>query len=182
MTIKTDMIAHYNNLTGKSITAGQWKKSTEALRQAILKLEAEANVPLGERLYPRATDSTGPHPSDVLSEGGGGDPALTAALVDACAKPARKPRAKKEKVVQLHTPGAIRAYCEELLLEVHATDVKTKRPVGLTYPQVLERVKERFPHASTSLGCLRWYATKMNARKGAEAVRLPMREKSARAA
>ena len=60
--------------------------------------------------------------------------------------------------------GSIRTYCDELLLKVNSVDVKSKRPLGLPYSEILKRVHDRFPGAETSVNCLRWYATKLNNR------------------
>lgn len=81
--------------------------------------------------------------------------------------------------------GAIRDYCHELLLKTVGKDKETGKPLGLTYPEVLAKVKERFPKASTSLGCLRWYATHLNSqhrpdrgKKPRAKVEMPMRPKA----
>jgi hypothetical protein len=71
--------------------------------------------------------------------------------------------------------GAIRQYCEELLLRSRGVDEATKRPLGLSYEAILEKVQAKFPSAGTSVGCLRWYATKMNKLTGKERVVMPVR-------
>jgi hypothetical protein len=73
-------------------------------------------------------------------------------------EPAEKPEKRAER------DGSIRAFCDELLLEVNSVDEKSKRPLGLPYSEILRRVKAKFPEAETSINCLRWYATKLNNR------------------
>jgi len=62
-----------------------------------------------------------------------------------------------EKSVKTTKParGAVRALCESLLL------AEDEDGIGSTYESMLAEVKERFPTAKTSVGCLRWYATKL---------------------
>lgn len=55
------------------------------------------------------------------------------------------------------------------------------RSVGLSYPDVLARVLEKFPEAATSIECLRWYAVKIRAQEfGYEGMSLPQRRPRAK--
>ena len=69
--------------------------------------------------------------------------------------------------------GEIRAACETLLQDVayhenkdkpvgpdnqRKTAGKNTRPVGFSFAEILDTVKQQFPDANTSYACLRWYA------------------------
>jgi hypothetical protein len=95
-----------------------------------------------------------------------------------------KKAAKKAKSVKAEGTsdrGAIRRFVEAKLLETTGED-EDGRPVGHTYNDILEAVKEQFPEAATSLNCLRWYATKMNSanKKTNDKVVMPVRPKAPR--
>lgn len=91
-------------------------------------------------------------------------------------KPAK--RAKAKKAAKAETPtgdrGAIKDYCETLLMKVVGKDAETGKPLGMTYAAILDKVRARFPDASTTVGCLRWYATHLNSRHRPDRGRKPL--------
>ena len=55
-----------------------------------------------------------------------------------------------------------------------AKDHPKARSVGLAYDEIINRIMEEFPDASTSVACLRWYAVKIRVGEhGYEDLRLP---------
>lgn len=55
------------------------------------------------------------------------------------------------------------------------------RSVGLPYLEIIERLKEMFPDAQTSVACLRWYAVKVRAEEfGYEGYKLAQRRPRAK--
>lgn len=96
-----------------------------------------------------------------------------------------KAKAKKAKIAKAAKAGdiergAIRQMCEELLLKAKGTDEATKRPLGLPYSEILDKVQAKYPTAGTSVNCLRWYATKLNKQTGKDKVVMPVRPKAAK--
>lgn len=57
----------------------------------------------------------------------------------------------------------IRVAAEELLLKKLGIGADG-RPAGMPYDNILAELKQEFPESSTSISCLRWYATKMRER------------------
>lgn len=180
-----ELIAIYNANSGKAPISA-WKRKVSELKAAVLKLapsqffvgpapsrpveEFEAsNVELSKQAG-RPVDAD--EKEVDLRQGG------TATKSKDKPSKAKKPKVEKPKSDR----GAIRRYTEEMLLKVKGTDPETKKPMGLPYSEVLDKVLEKFPNASTSLNCLRWYATKMNKRTGAEKVIMPLRPKAKEAA
>ncbi len=51
--------------------------------------------------------------------------------------------------------STITALANELILD----------PQGFPYREILEKIKVKFPDASTNLNCLRWYAAKLRTKK-----------------
>lgn len=97
-------------------------------------------------------------------------------------EPKTKKAPKEKKTSETSDRGAIQRFVYAKLLEVVGED-EDGRPVGHTYPAILEAVKAEFPEAATSIACLRWYATKLNGShrttKGS-AVVMPHRPKAPR--
>jgi len=63
---------------------------------------------------------------------------------------------------------------------VEATDPKA-HSVGFGYDEIIDRLMEEFPDASTSVACLRWYAVKIRVGEhGYEDLRLPQRRPRAK--
>lgn len=81
------------------------------------------------------------------------------------ATPAEKPkRAKKDPAAAKKEKGpVIRVVAEALLLEVTHKD-EDGRPYGHAYDAILERIREQFDGAKTTVACLRWYAVHMRER------------------
>ena len=75
-------------------------------------------------------------------------------------KPKAKDKPKKEKKEK---GPVIRHVAEALLLEVVSHD-EDKRPYGHSYETVLDRIREQFDGAKTTVACLRWYAVHMRER------------------
>ena len=74
--------------------------------------------------------------------------------------PAKKAKKVKEAKPAGEKKVSIRSVAEALLLKVVSTDTDG-RATGLSYDDVLAAVKEQFPTAKTTVGCLRWYAVRM---------------------
>lgn len=167
-----ELVAAYNRLSGKPPISA-WKRKVAELKAIVLKLAPTEFF-------------SGPAPSRPVF-----DEAVSAELAaqsgrpvdhEADAAPTKEKAPKAPKAKKAEAPksdrGAIRRYTEELLLKTKGSDPETKKPLGLPYSSILAAVLEKFPEAQTSLNCLRWYATKMNKRTGAEAVRMPIRPKA----
>lgn len=75
-------------------------------------------------------------------------------------KPKAEPKPKKEKKEK---GPVIRVVAEALLLEVTHKD-EDGRPYGHAYDTILERIREQFDGAKTTVACLRWYAVHMRER------------------
>lgn len=78
----------------------------------------------------------------------------------ASAEVRRGEKPKKEKKVK---GPVIRVVAEALLLEVTHKD-EDGRPYGHAYDTILERIREQFEGAKTTVACLRWYAVHMRER------------------
>jgi len=65
------------------------------------------------------------------------------------AKTPKEPKAPKEPKI------SIRSVAEALLVKV------AENGEGLSYEEIVATVKEQFPAAKTTVGCLRWYAVRM---------------------
>jgi hypothetical protein len=167
-----DLIAEYNSCSGKApITA--WKRKVDDLRAFLLMKRPDLYfLERTPKPSERMTDFEAPADELVAQSGRPVDHQDPPAK----AKPAKK-AARKAGADGIER-GAIRQYCEELLLRTKGTDPETKRPLGLSYSSILEQVEKKFPTAATSLNCLRWYATKMNKRTGKEKVVMPVRAKA----
>jgi len=162
------LLENYNTLSGKP-PVYRWKTKVSALRVKLANLKPDlyfiGNVE--ESLVAVAKEIiAGEEPVDHP----------VAAPKGTKAAKAKAPKVKKTEAAT--DRGAIRQYCEELLLKSKGVDPDTKRPLGLPYADILAAVTKRFPEAATSLNCLRWYATKMNKRVGKEKVVMPVRPKT----
>jgi hypothetical protein len=144
----------------------KWSKKVDELRARVMKLDP------GTYMAEVGTVPMAPVQASDRMDG-----------VEAPSVVSKKSKAKaKVKAKGEVERGAIRLYCEELLLRSKGVDEATKRPLGLTYEAILEKVQTKFPSAATSVGCLRWYATKMNKRTGKDRVVMPVRGKAVAAA
>jgi len=164
----SELVALYNEHSGKAPIT-KWKRKVTELVAAVLKLKPD--------LFFVST-----HTFDEASQGElaaqSGRPVDADETVVAAPTKSKKKAKAKSKAKGETDRGAIRRFCEELLLKTRGTDPETKRPMGLPYSDILAKVAEKFPSAETSLNCLRWYATKMNKRTGAEKVQMPVRPKA----
>lgn len=169
MTTK-ELVAAYNGVSGKAPIA-KWGKKVSELQARLLKLA------------PSEFYFAQPAPSDRMAD----FEAPTHELSNQKGRPVNHDEAPKSKSkstkgkAQDVERGAIRRYCEDMLLKAKGTDEKSKRPLGLPYSEILDAVQKKFPKSETSLNCLRWYATKMNKRTGKERVVMPVRPKAATA-
>lgn len=178
----SELVAEYNAVSGKPAIA-KWKRKVSEL-QAIL-LKAKPDVFFMEHTEPSGRHDTFEAPASELLTQTSRPKDHTEADVEKPKRAKAKPAATKKPAKKSSTDverGAIRRECEELLLKTKGTDPKSKRPLGLPYAEILDKVQKKFPGAETSLNCLRWYATKMNKRTGSERVVMPTRPKSAVAA
>lgn len=171
----SELVVEYNAVSGKPAIT-KWKRKVSDLHAFLLKARP------GEFFLESAA------PSDPRGDFEAPASELKAQAVrpkdhdeadvekpKAKAKPTKKSSKKSTSDVER---GAIRRECEALLLKTRGTDPKTKRPLGLPYSEILDKVQAKFPGAETSLNCLRWYATKMNKRTGSERVVMPTRPKT----
>ncbi len=60
-------------------------------------------------------------------------------------------------------PETIVAMSKRLLRHVFATDPTDGRTVGLMYSTIVALILKKYPKATTSLECLRWYCVHMRA-------------------
>ena len=74
-----------------------------------------------------------------------------------------KRAAKKAEGEKKEKGPVIRSVAEGLLLEVVTHD-EEKRPFGHPYEHILDRIREQFDGAKTTVACLRWYAVHMRER------------------
>lgn len=79
------------------------------------------------------------------------------------AKPPKAKAAKKEAKPKKEKGPVIRVVAEGLLLEVVTHD-EDGRPYGHSYETVLDRIRQQFDGAKTTVACLRWYAVHMRER------------------
>jgi hypothetical protein len=170
----SELVAVYNGVSGKPAIA-KWKRKVSDLVAAILKLKPDLYS--YEPAAPSDRMDGFEAPADELA-------AQKGRAVDHAEPPAKAPKVKKAAAAKKAkvkadgaVRGAIRQLCEKLLLEVKGSDPETKRPLGLPYATILERVQSKFPEAETSLNCLRWYATKLNKQTGKDRVQMPVRPK-----
>jgi len=64
-------------------------------------------------------------------------------------------KAKKPTKTKKPARGVIKQFCEKLLL------VEDEDGIGMTYESIMESLHNTHPTAKTTVGCLRWYATKL---------------------
>lgn len=175
-----ELVAVYNGVSGKPAVV-KWKRKVTDLIAAILKAKPDTFFYENTGPSERMTDFEAPADELKTQQGRAVDhPEGTVSKPVATKKKAKKP-AKAAKAGDIKR-GAIREMCERLLLEVKGSDPETKRPLGLPYSAILDKVRAKFPEAETSLNCLRWYATKLNKQTGKDRVQMPVRPKAAAAA
>lgn len=87
---------------------------------------------------------------------------------EAAVNTSKKPKAEKKP-----KGPTIRSVAEALLVEVVGHDVDG-RPLSHSYEVILEKIREQFPNAKTTVACLRWYAVHMRA----EEIRVPQRPRA----
>lgn len=167
MTTK-ELVAVYNTISGKAPIA-KWGKKVSELQARVLKLKPDQYYIENPAPSDRMSDFEAP--TSELS----GQKGRPVSADESHVKPKAKSTKNKAKDAER---GAIRRYCEEMLLKSKGVDEKSRRPLGLPYSEILDAVQKKFPASETSLNCLRWYATKMNKRTGKERVVMPVRPKA----
>lgn len=155
-----DIAARHNELSGKGADPKSLAKRGKAkLLEQIKSMEdakaAAAAIELGAA--PEAVEEAKEQPNGLAM--------LLKQMQDAkekkaSAKPKAEPKPKKEKKVK---GPVIRVVAEALLLEVTHKD-EDGRPYGHAYDTILERIREQFDGAKTTVACLRWYAVHMRER------------------
>lgn len=159
-----DIAARFNELNGSSTEVKTLAKRGKAkLLAQIEALEAKQPAPQAE---PAVTEQAEPSEPSVVTS-------MVSALVSEPAAKQAKPDAKAKKEKKEKGP-VIRVEAEKLLLEVVGHD-EDKRPYGHTYEYVLNKLREMFPGAKTTVACLRWYAAHMRER----GERVPNRRRAA---
>lgn len=106
------------------------------------------------------------------------------------AKKPSEPKAKKEdgptiREVALQLLGEVVYYEDKAKKSspdnVVEADHPNARSVGIPYLEIIDRIKQQFPEAQTSVACLRWYAVKVRAEEfGYEGYRLAQRRPRAK--
>lgn len=155
-----DIAARHNELSGKNADPKSLAKRGKAkLLEQIKTMEdakvAAAAIELGAA--PEAVEEAKEQPNGLTM--------LLKQMQDAkekktSAKPKAEPKPKKEKKEK---GPVIRVVAEALLLEVTHKD-EDGRPYGHAYDTILERIREQFDGAKTTVACLRWYAVHMRER------------------
>ncbi len=155
-----DIAARHNELSGKGADPKSLAKRGKAkLLEQIKSMEdakaAAAAIELGAA--PEAVEEAKEQPNGLAM--------LLKQMQDAkekkaSAKPKAEPKPKKEKKEK---GPVIRVVAEALLLEVTHKD-EDGRPYGHAYDTILERIREQFEGAKTTVACLRWYAVHMRER------------------
>ncbi|ANT45280.1 hypothetical protein Xoosp2_58 [Xanthomonas phage Xoo-sp2] len=155
-----DIAARHNELSGKGADPKSLAKRGKAkLLEQIKSMEdakaAAAAIELGAA--PEAVEEAKEQPNGLTM--------LLKQMQDAkekkvSAKPKAEPKPKKEKKEK---GPVIRVVAEALLLEVTHKD-EDGRPYGHAYDTILERIREQFDGAKTTVACLRWYAVHMRER------------------
>lgn len=156
-----DIAARHNELSGKGLDPKNLAKRGKAkLLEQIAAMEAEAAEKKALEL------GAAPEKVEAAKEQPNGMAHLLKQLQDSQdkkdAKPA-KPKAKKEPKPKKEKGPLIRVVAEGLLLEVTHKD-DDGRPYGHSYETVLEKIREQFDGAKTTVACLRWYAVHMRER------------------
>lgn len=155
-----DIAARHNELSGKGADPTSLAKRGKAkLLEQIKSMEdakaAAAAIELGAA--PEAVEEAKEQPNGLTM--------LLKQMQDAkekktSTKPKAEPKPKKEKKEK---GPVIRVVAEALLLEVTHKD-EDGRPYGHAYDTILERIREQFDGAKTTVACLRWYAVHMRER------------------
>lgn len=159
-----DIAARFNELNGSATDVKTLAKRGKAkLLAQIEALEAKQPAPQAEPAV--AHEAAAPAQPAVVSSMVS---ALVADKAEAAVKAEPTKKEKKEK------GPVIRVEAEKLLLEVVDHD-EDKRPYGHTYEYVLNKLREMFPGAKTTVACLRWYAVHMRER----GERVPNRRRAA---
>ena len=128
------LVAMVNELGGNA-TIKTFSQRSKAVAR-LLKLAAEKNVDLNTTF-----DATGAK-IEVKAE----------PVIESTDNTAAEAPVKAKKIT-------VRSVAEALLTKV-VSEVDGKA-TGLTYEEILAEVKEQFPTAKTTVGCLRWYAVRL---------------------
>lgn len=154
----TDIAAEYNRLKGADTDvktlAKRGKAKLLAQISAMLEAQPAKAEPVAEVEQPVAEVE---QPAGVLASLG--------TKAERPAEPVAKAKraAKKAEGEKKEKGPVIRSVAEGLLLEVVTHD-EEKRPFGHPYEYILDRIREQFDGAKTTVACLRWYAVHMRER------------------
>lgn len=154
-----DVAARHNELSGKNADPKNLaKRGKGKLLEQIKQMEDERAVAAAIEL------GATPEKVEAAKEQPNGLAHLLKQMQDAKDKASAKPpKAKKEPKPKKEKGPVIRVVAEGLLLEVTHKD-EDGRPYGHAYETVLERIREQFDGAKTTVACLRWYAVHMRER------------------
>lgn len=153
-----DIAARHNELSGKGADPKSLAKRGKAkLLEQIKSMEDAKAAAIELGAAPEAVEEAKEQPNGLTM--------LLKQMQDAkekkaSAKPKAEPKPKKEKKEK---GPVIRVVAEALLLEVTHKD-EDGRPYGHAYDTILERIREQFDGAKTTVACLRWYAVHMRER------------------
>lgn len=148
-----DIAARHNELSGKNADPKSLaKRGKGKLLEQIAAMEA--SLPKAEA--PIAAEKAEEQPNGMTH-------LLTQMKDSKEPKPPKQKAEGKPKKEKKEKGPVIRVVAEGLLLEVLSYD-EDKRPYGHSYETVLEKIREQFDGAKTTVACLRWYAVHMRER------------------
>jgi transcriptional regulator len=152
---KLSMAALVNmvNALGGSATMKTFSQRSKA-QQRVLSLAEATGVNLLDVFDAEGNKRPEPTAEELAAEKKAREEIARVEKLKAEEKPKAEAKPKKEK------GESIRAFAECLLMEVVSKD-KDGRKVGHSYATILEKIKERYEGAKTSVACLRWYAVHM---------------------
>lgn len=171
-----ELVAIWNGMCSSDAYVSSWKKSKDILVGRIIAAQGrQANSSSVAVSKPKiVVDTSAPTPPPAKK------PKSTAA---------KKPKADKKP--REDRADTIRSVALDLLCEVAYYEDRNEdsgpdnrvmpgdaeaRSVGITYEEMLRRIKAHFPGAETTAECLRWYASHVrNGETGYEGRKLPQR-------
>lgn len=157
-----DIAARHNELSGKGADPKSLAKRGKAkLLEQIAAMEADkteaAIVELAGTPTPELSEKI-----EKAKEEPNGLAMLLTQMTNKASKPT-KPKKEKAAKEKKEKGPVIRVVAEGLLLEVISKD-EDGRPYGHSYETILDKIREQFDGAKTSVACLRWYAVHMRER------------------
>ncbi|MEE8608982.1 MAG: hypothetical protein V3S55_15365 [Nitrospiraceae bacterium] len=174
----TEILGIYNGLTGKSLKS--WKRSRSILIDRINKMSKDT-----KSAAPKAKKAMTTKAKKLLGSTATSDVASTrtekpvsgeitpdATGNDADTRTIREAALEWMSYVAFHENRDEKSGPDNR----HDAAGDNTRTVGITYLEIIDRIKAEFAECQTSVACLRWYAVKVRAEEpGYEGYRLPQR-------